>query len=89
MDARSKYFEKKLERTGVKVPRGSVLLKKGFNAPIETAQAAISRTVSAGPNNLRTYSEITGMQQNSLSMVSIGEENEEEEETKHQQETMQ
>lgn len=88
MEARSKYFERKLERTGVKVPRGSVLLKKGFNAPIETSNAAVSRTMSAGPNNLRTFSEIKGLQQNSLSMVSIGEEHEEEEETK-QQENMQ
>ena len=35
MDARCKFFEKKLERTGVKVPRGSVLLQKGLNAPLE------------------------------------------------------
>ena len=74
MEARCKFFENKLERSGVKVPRGSVLLKKGYNAPIE-ATTQINRTVSAGPNNLRTFSEITGLQtSNNLSMVSIGEE---------------
>ena len=73
MDARCKFFEKKLERTGVKVPRGSVLLQKGLNAPLEGIGQSAQRTMSAGPNNLRTYSEIGGVAANTA-MSAIGEE---------------
>ena len=89
MEARSKFFEKKLERTGVKVPRGSVLLLKGLNAPLEGISQQAVRTMSAGPNNLRTFSEITGVSKEAnLAMSSIGEEigDDEEEELKQEME---
>lgn len=59
MDARSKFFEKKLERSGVKVPRGSVLLTTGMNAPLLAMAAAGAkdsthkRTQSHGNNMVR------------------------------------
>lgn len=34
LEARTAFFEKKLERSGVKVPRGSVLMTQGFGAPL-------------------------------------------------------
>ena len=36
-EARSKVFEKKLERSGVRVPRASILMTQGFNAPLQGA----------------------------------------------------
>ena len=75
MDARCKFFEKKLERTGVKVPRGSVLLQKGLNAPLEGVGQAAQRTMSAGPNNLRTFSELgPAAKDANKAMSAIGEE---------------
>ena len=56
MDARSKLFEKKLERSGVRVPRASILMSHGLNAPLQGT--GVARTMSAGPNNLRSFSEI-------------------------------
>lgn len=32
--ARSKLFDKKLQKAGVRVPRGSILLTKGMNTPL-------------------------------------------------------
>ena len=78
MEARSKFFEKKLERSGVKVPRASILMTKGLNAPLQAT--AMARTMSAGPNNLRTFSEIkTDLRDAQRCMSAIGEEQEEEE----------
>ena len=34
MEARSRFFEKKLERSGVRVPRASILMTQGLNAPL-------------------------------------------------------
>lgn len=34
MEARSKFFEKKLERDGLRVPRASILVTNGMNAPL-------------------------------------------------------
>jgi len=34
IQSRTKFFEKKLERSGVRVPRASILLTQGFNAPL-------------------------------------------------------
>ena len=36
MQSRSIFFEKKLERIGVRVPRGSVLIRQGMNAPLQS-----------------------------------------------------
>ena len=47
MEARSRFFEKKLERVGVRVPRGSILLTTGMNAPLQ--QVKPMRSASAGP----------------------------------------
>ena len=47
MEARSKFFEKKLERSGVRVPRASVLLTSGMNAPLQ--QVKQLRSQSEGP----------------------------------------
>ena len=74
MEARCKFFEKKLERTGVKVPRGSVLLQKGLNAPLEGIPQTAQRTMSAGPNNLRTFSELVKAPKEATAMSAIGEE---------------
>ena len=77
MEARSKFFEKKLERSGVKIPRASILMSQGFNAPL--LGTAVARTMSQGPNNLRTFSEIQGVTRDAnLTMSAIGEEQEEE-----------
>ena len=35
IEARSKFLEKKLEKVGVRVPRATVLVKDGLNAPNE------------------------------------------------------
>lgn len=34
MEKRSIFFEKKLERTGVRVPRASILMTTGLDAPL-------------------------------------------------------
>ena len=34
LQSRAKFFERKLERSGVRVPRASILVSKGFNAPL-------------------------------------------------------
>ena len=34
LQARAKFFERKLERSGVRVPRASILITKGFDAPL-------------------------------------------------------
>ena len=34
-DARSKFLEKKLQKVGVRVPRATVLVSHGMNAPNE------------------------------------------------------
>lgn len=44
LEDRAKLFEKKLERSGIRVPRASILVSKGFNAPNQ--QVAIARTQS-------------------------------------------
>lgn len=56
LEARTAFFEKKLERAGVKVPRGSILLTHGFNAPLQATAA------------LRTRSEVVGLSTNSSLM---------------------
>lgn len=38
------FFEKKLERCGVRVPRGSILLTNGFNAPLANVPSLRSRS---------------------------------------------
>ena len=35
MVSRSRFFEKKLQKTGVRVPAASVLMKRGLDAPLE------------------------------------------------------
>ena len=76
LEARSRFFESKLERSGVRVPRASILMRKGLNAPLQGT--SVSRTMSAGPQNLRTFSEIQGSDEN-LAMSAIGEEMDDEE----------
>jgi len=39
-EARSKFLEKKLEKVGVRVPRATVLVSKGMNAPNEEQKSA-------------------------------------------------
>lgn len=34
MISRSEFFDKKLERLGLRVPRGSILVRNGLNAPL-------------------------------------------------------
>ena len=38
MEARSRFFERKLEREGLRVPRASILVTKGMNAPLLAIQ---------------------------------------------------
>ena len=38
MEARSRFFEKKMEREGLRVPRASILVSKGMNAPLMRIQ---------------------------------------------------
>lgn len=54
MDARSKFFEKKLERSGVKVPRASVLLTTGMNAPL----IAMAEAGALGNTHKRSQSHV-------------------------------
>ena len=35
MVSRSRFFEKKLQKTGVRVPSASVLMARGLDAPLE------------------------------------------------------
>lgn len=72
MVSRSEFFDKKLERLGLRVPRGSILVRKGLNAPLigitptSDGENRMKRTQSMGPahtdSNLR-FSEIEGVEQ--------------------------
>ena len=44
MEARTNFFEKKLERIGYKVPRGSILATQGLNAPLIAIQKQYARS---------------------------------------------
>ena len=44
MEARSRFFEKKLERDGLRVPRASILVTKGMNTPLVAVQKSNART---------------------------------------------
>ena len=43
MDSRSKFFEKKLDRLGIRVPRATILVRKGINAPLLPAEVKPER----------------------------------------------
>jgi len=43
LEARSKFLEKKLEKVGVRVPRASVLITEGMDAPNIMSQATLDR----------------------------------------------
>ncbi len=51
LQSRAKFFERKLERSGVRVPRASILVSKGYNAPLQNV--AIPRTQSHGAAEMR------------------------------------
>ena len=52
IESRAKFFEKKLERAGVRVPRASILITQGFNAPLQ-AIGKMPRSQSAQPGQLQ------------------------------------
>ena len=52
ISSRATFFERKLERLGMRVPRASILVTKGFNAPLQNIKAP--RTMSAQPGELQS-----------------------------------
>ena len=58
MKARAALFEKKLERSGVKVPRASILMTSGPNAPLQAVKAM--RTQSAVNATIQPLSAAVG-----------------------------
>ena len=83
MEARSRFFEKKLERSGVRVPRASILMTQGLNAPLLAANKP-NRTQSAGPAQLQSMNSLlpAAGRQAAASMVAIKESHEDEDDDK-------
>ena len=48
MEARSRFFERKLEREGLRVPRASILVTKGMNAPLLAIQQEAAQQSRTG-----------------------------------------
>ena len=71
LEARTAFFEKKLERIGVKVPRASVLITEGFNAPLQAV-----RSQSMAPAQTRP---LEAMTTTASAMQEIGEQSSESE----------
>ena len=52
IESRATFFERKLQRAGVRVPRASILITQGFNAPLQSVK--MPRTQSAQPGELQS-----------------------------------
>lgn len=76
MKARTVFFEKKLERSGVKVPRASILMTQGLNAPLLAVSQGAQRSQSM-VNQPREGIDMSQQQRlmPAQSMVTIKEEN--------------
>ena len=70
IDSRATFFERKLQRAGVRVPRASILITQGFNAPLQSVKAP--RTQSAQPGELQSLMASGKESKSAVSTVTVG-----------------
>ena len=70
IESRATFFERKLQRAGVRVPRASILITQGFNAPLQSVK--MPRTQSAQPGELQSLMASGKESKSAVSTVTVG-----------------